>query len=107
MLAVRLGRRFDTVFLHDAVDYMVDEEDLRRVIETAFVHCLPGGIADFIPDCTRETFQTVTEHGGSDDVFLLRAGRCDVATEDRHRGTSLSGNDQPFESEWDEPLRKS
>jgi SAM-dependent methyltransferase len=66
MRAVRLGRTFDAVFVHDAVDYMTSEADLRRVIETAFVHCRPGGVAVFVPDHTAETFEAMTDHGGSD-----------------------------------------
>jgi trans-aconitate methyltransferase len=66
MRTVRLGREFDAVFVHDAVAYMTTEADLRQVIETAFVHCRPGGIALFVPDRTAETFQPVTDHGGSD-----------------------------------------
>jgi len=66
MRAVRLGRAFDAVFVHDAVDYMTSEADLRRVIETALVHCRPGGIAVFVPDHTAETFEAMTDHGGSD-----------------------------------------
>jgi SAM-dependent methyltransferase len=67
MRTVRLGRTFDAVFVHDAVDYMNTEADLRQVIETAFAHCRPGGVALFVPDHTVETFQPVTDHGGSDD----------------------------------------
>lgn len=66
MRSVRLGRDFDAVFLHDAVDYMATEDDLRRAAETAFVHCRPGGVAVFLPDGTRETFEPSTDHGGSD-----------------------------------------
>jgi hypothetical protein len=33
---------------------------------TAFVHCRPGGVAIFVPDCVRETFVAQTEHGGHD-----------------------------------------
>jgi SAM-dependent methyltransferase len=66
MRAARLGRTFDAVFVHDAVDYMTSETDLRQVIETAFVHCRPGGIAVFVPDSTAETFQAMSDHGGSD-----------------------------------------
>ncbi|HUK69476.1 MAG TPA: class I SAM-dependent methyltransferase [Streptosporangiaceae bacterium] len=68
MRAVRLGRIFDAVFVHDAVDYMVTEADLRHAIETAFVHCRPGGSAVFVPDNTAETFKPATGHGGSDDA---------------------------------------
>jgi SAM-dependent methyltransferase len=43
MRTVRLGRRFDSVFVHDAVGYMTTQSDLRMAIDTAFLHCLPGG----------------------------------------------------------------
>lgn len=64
MRAVRLGRTFDAVFVHDAVDYMTKEADLRAAVETAFVHCGPGGVAVFIPDDTAETFEEMTDHHG-------------------------------------------
>ena len=66
MRAVRLSRAFDAVFVHDAVDYMSDEADLRRAIETAFVHCRPGGVAVFVPDCIAETFEATSDSGGND-----------------------------------------
>jgi SAM-dependent methyltransferase len=68
MRAVRLDRTFDAVFVHDAVDYMTSEADLRLAMETAFVHCRPGGIAIFIPDHTAETFEASADHGGTDDA---------------------------------------
>jgi SAM-dependent methyltransferase len=68
MRTVRLGRQFDAVFVHDAVCYMTTETDLRQAIETAFVHCAPGGAAVFAPDALRETFQPSTEHGGHDNA---------------------------------------
>src|SRR6266567_2483080 len=68
MRTTRLGRTFDAVFVHDAVDYMTSEADLRHVIETAFAHCRPGGIAVLVPDDTAETFNAATDHGGSDDA---------------------------------------
>jgi len=66
MRTVRLGRQFDTVFVHDAVTYMTTERDLKRAMGTAFVHCAPGGAALFVPDHVRETFQPSTDHGGVD-----------------------------------------
>ena len=66
MRTVRLGREFDAVFVHDAVCYMTTETDLRQAIETAFVHCRPGGAALFAPDFIRETFRSLTDHGGED-----------------------------------------
>lgn len=109
MRSMRLGRRFDAVFVHDAIMYMTTEEDLRRAIETAFVHLEPGGVALLVPDCVRETFEPLTEHGGQDGegrslrylewdfdldptdttyevhfVFLLRDGEDVQVEHDRH-----------------------
>lgn len=66
MRTVRLGRVFDAVFVHDAIAYMTTEDDLRLAIETAAVHCRPGGAALFAPDHLREHFRTGTDYGGHD-----------------------------------------
>ncbi len=63
---VRLGRSFDAVFVHDAICHMTTEADLRAVMETAFEHLRPGGVALFAPDFVRETFVPNTDHGGND-----------------------------------------
>jgi SAM-dependent methyltransferase len=68
MRTVRLEREFDLVFVHDAICYMTAEADLRRAIETAYLHCKPGGAALFVPDHLRENFQSSTDHGGHDGV---------------------------------------
>lgn len=67
MRTVRLGQMFDAVLLHDAVDYVTSEADLRLVIETAFAHCRPGGLALFAPDHTAETFRASAGGGGGGD----------------------------------------
>ena len=67
MRTLRLDRVFDGVLVHDAVDYMTEEDDLRQVIRTAFVHCRPGGIAVFAPDHTAEGFRAGTGRGGGTD----------------------------------------
>jgi ubiquinone/menaquinone biosynthesis C-methylase UbiE len=66
MKSLRLGRVFDAVFIHDAIMYMTKEADLRSALETARVHCKEGGIALFMPDVIRETFVSLTTHGGHD-----------------------------------------
>jgi trans-aconitate methyltransferase len=66
MRTLRLGRTFDAVFVHDAVMYLTTEDDLRACMETALSHTRPGGVALFAPDCTRETFEAGTDHGGHD-----------------------------------------
>jgi SAM-dependent methyltransferase len=66
MRTMRLGRSFDAVLVHDAIAYMTTVADLRRAMETAFVHCRPGGVAVFVPDEISETFEPSTDHGGTD-----------------------------------------
>lgn len=68
MRLLRLGRLFDAVFVHDAVEYMTTADDLRAVMDTAFAHCEPGGLAIFMPDHTTEIFVPSSGHGGSDGV---------------------------------------
>lgn len=67
MRTLRLGRTFDVVFVHDAIEYMTSEDDLRLALETTFLHCAAGGLALIVPDYVRETFEPSTDHGGSDD----------------------------------------
>jgi len=66
MRQLRLGRTFSAVFVHDAVSYMTTEGDLRAAMETAYVHCRPGGVTLFAPDYVQETFAPGAEQGGSD-----------------------------------------
>lgn len=66
MRTLRLGREFDCVFVHDAVVYMATASDLRSAIDTAYIHCRPGGVALFAPDHTTETFRPSTDCGGHD-----------------------------------------
>jgi SAM-dependent methyltransferase len=68
MRTVRLGRSFDAVLVHDAIDYMTSEADLRQVIETAFAHCRPGGLAVFVPDHIADTFRAGSGGGGGGDA---------------------------------------
>ena len=106
---LRLGRTFDAVLVHDAVTYMLTEEDLFAAAQTAFLHTRPGGAAIFAPDCYRETFQDSTDPVSSDEgsrslrgliwswdpdpadsttvteyAFLLRDGTDLKAVHDRH-----------------------
>lgn len=66
MRTLRLGREFDAVFVHDAIEYMSSTSDLQAAIETAFAHCRPGGVALFVPDYVKELFHPRTDHGGHD-----------------------------------------
>lgn len=66
MRSLRLGRQFDIVLVHDAIMYATTPEDVLATIETAALHCVPGGAVAVLPDCVRETFEPETAHGGED-----------------------------------------
>lgn len=66
MRTVNLGRTFDAVFIHDAIAYMTNVEDLQAAIRTAYRHCRSGGVALLVPDCVKESFVVDTSHGGHD-----------------------------------------
>ena len=66
MRTLRLREQFDAVLLHDAIDYMITEEDLRAALRTARTHLRPGGVLLVMPDHTSETFKPDTDHGGED-----------------------------------------
>ena len=65
-VSVRLGRVFDCVLLHDAVNYMTSRSNLAAAIATAFEHTAHGGVAMFQPDFVAESFTPGCESGGSD-----------------------------------------
>ncbi len=56
MRTVRLGETFDAVLIHDAIDYMVTEDDLRAAFATARAHLEPGGLLIAAPDHYADTF---------------------------------------------------
>jgi SAM-dependent methyltransferase len=73
MRTVRLDQQFDVVFVHDAVCYLLSEDDLRQLMRTARAHLRPGGVVLICPDFTCETFRpTATVHGGDEDGRALR-----------------------------------
>ncbi len=66
MRTVRLDRTFDAVLVHDALDYLLTEDDVAALLATAVVHLRPGGVLVLVPDHVVETFEPETEHGGTD-----------------------------------------
>jgi SAM-dependent methyltransferase len=73
MRTMRLGREFDAVLVHDAVDYITGEAELVQVARTAFAHCRPGGVAVFAPDHSADTFRPGAYGGGGADQSGRRA----------------------------------
>ena len=67
MRTLRLERRFDAVFIHDAIDHLVTLDELRAAMATAYEHLRPGGVVLLCPDHLRDTFVPSTDHGGHDE----------------------------------------
>lgn len=57
MRTVRLGRGFQAVLIHDAINHMLSEADLLAAFTTAAAHLEPGGVLITSPERFRETFQ--------------------------------------------------
>ena len=60
MRTVRLGKTFDAVLIHDAIDYMLTEADLLAAFATAKDHLRPGGLLIVAPDHYADTFAPPT-----------------------------------------------
>lgn len=74
MRDLRLEERFDAVFVHDAVSYLVTEEEVRAMLATARAHLRPGGALLVCPDYVEESFEPEEEIDGGEDG--ARALRC-------------------------------
>ncbi len=73
MRSMRLDRTFDCVLVHDAIAYLLTEDDLLACMQTAFAHLRVGGAALLVPDCTQESFRECHEdHDGDDGERSLR-----------------------------------
>ena len=57
MRTVRLGRTFDAVLIHDAISYMLTEDDLRAAFATAKAHLRSSGLLLVAPDLVAENFE--------------------------------------------------
>ncbi len=56
MRDIRLHRKFDAVLIHDAIVYLLSEDDLARAFATAAAHLEAGGIFITGPDYYLDTF---------------------------------------------------
>jgi hypothetical protein len=66
MRTLRLERRFDRVFIHDAIMFMTTADDVLAALTTARVHCLPNAKVLVVPDSVAETYETGSHLGGED-----------------------------------------
>lgn len=60
MRDIRLNQRFDAVLIHDAINYMLSENDLKLAFETALEHLHPHGVLVLAPDWFKEDFSAPT-----------------------------------------------
>ncbi len=62
-----LGREFDAVLIHDAVQYLATREELAATFRNAARHLRPGGAVVLLPDRLPESFEAGVDSGGNDD----------------------------------------
>ncbi len=56
MRSLDLDEKFDAVLIHDAVSYLLSENDIRATAQTALTHLRAGGLLVMAPDYFKETF---------------------------------------------------
>lgn len=76
MREVRLGELFDAVLIHDAVSYLLTEEDLLAAFATARAHLGPGGLLLVVPDDYADSFVSPhisheTRRSGEDELTFV------------------------------------
>ncbi len=76
MRDVRLGTTFDAVLIHDAVSYLLTEEDLLAAFATARAHLRPGGLLLVVPDDYADEFVSPhvaheTRRSGEDELTFV------------------------------------
>lgn len=66
MRSVRLNpdRKFDAVLIHDAVCYLLSEDDIRATLATAHAHLRGGGVLIMAPDWFSETYPSTQLNAG-------------------------------------------
>ena len=69
------GRTFDGVLIHDAICYMLTEDDLRAAFATARAHLRPGGVLVVGPDLVKDTFRP-----GMKLTWTTKRGNVEVVT---------------------------
>lgn len=66
MRTIYAGADFDLVFIHDAITYFTDKQDLLKVMQNAKRHLNETGILLIMTDQFAETFEPAANHGGTD-----------------------------------------
>lgn len=73
MRTLRIARRFDAVFIHDAIDYLTTPEDALATFETAHHHLEPGGLLIAAPTYLADDFvdgDSTHDSGETDELDI-------------------------------------
>ncbi len=71
MRDAQLGKRFDVVLIHDAIDYLINEQDIAATFKTAAKHLCAGGLLIVAPTYTTESFvdgESMEDENADDDT---------------------------------------
>ncbi len=66
MRQVDLEKKFDFIFIHDAIMHINNKKDLALVFQTIKKHLNPNGLVMLVPDFIKETFSPGVDDGGTD-----------------------------------------
>jgi hypothetical protein len=91
MRTVRLGRTFDAVLIHDAVDYMVSEDDLLAALTTARAHLNERGLLLVAPDFYTDSFVSPSVQVGTNAAGGVRLTTIEFDTLVDPAGSRLEG----------------
>ena len=100
MRTVRLGRKFDAVLIHDAIAYMLTEDDLRAAFTTAREHLNEGGLLLVAPDLVRDEFTGAA-------VLTWSSKKGDIEAEIEERITDPDPTDTMVESVFTYTIKES
>ncbi len=91
MRTIRLARKFDAVLIHDAIAYMLTDDDLRATFATAREHLREGGLLLVAPDLVRDDLAEGT-------VLTWSSKKGDIEVEIEERITDPDPSDTQVES---------
>ena len=94
-----LKKKFDSVFINDAHNYMTTQKDLLKTFKMAYKHLQPGGVMLVHPDHTRSTFKQNSTH-----IWRSKRGNMDITFIENNYDPNP--NDNTFESTFVFLIRK-
>nr|WP_242987723.1 class I SAM-dependent methyltransferase [Anaerobacterium chartisolvens] len=69
MRSIKISKKYDAIFIHDAIVHITNLNDLKKVLRTISSHLKPNGCILIVPDYFKETFRSSSIQGGYDDFM--------------------------------------